>query len=68
MISIIIYLIGVVCSYLVGKHDLKREFGKYTKRDKAVVILISLFSFIGFFVFLITRPFVSSDSDKPAKW
>jgi hypothetical protein len=69
LIIILVYLSGVVLSYLLGRWVRKQiNDNKYTHEDRIVILLWSLLSH----VFIIILCIVSSDivfpNDKQAKW
>jgi formate hydrogenlyase subunit 3/multisubunit Na+/H+ antiporter MnhD subunit len=50
---IILYIIGVVVSYLCFRTTIKRKFLLWTKSDRNIFVFVSLFSWIGIIVLLI---------------
>ncbi len=64
---ILIYLVGVVASYFVGRYMLKETTGRYTKSRRNIVLFVSIFSYIGVvsgFIALL----VNSNSTDEASW
>lgn len=44
--NILIYLVGCFLAYLIFRHDMKHDTGKYTTSDRAVCLLLSAGSWI----------------------
>jgi hypothetical protein len=70
MIYIIVYLIGCILSYLLSKYITKKQYSLWTIGDRNSAIMISLFSYIAFFVILsIDGEIIFNFKDEtPAKW
>jgi len=73
-VFIIIYLVGVVVAYVVGKNNMI-HFNKKLKssvtwsvQDRAMVGFISLISWGGLIIFVAEDYITNTDFDKPANW
>ena len=70
-ISILIFILGAVCSYLMGRLCFRLTIGSWTANLRLFTIIISaLMSWIGFAVFLFVWLvwLLSWKDDGPAKW
>lgn len=69
MTPILIYLLGSIICYIVGKKAVLRDFGRWTTGDRVINIGKSLFSWVGVFSYLMMWICdTAQKNDKPAKW
>lgn len=57
MIGMIIYAAGVMGVVRYGNGVVRREEGKITSKDRVMILVVSLFSWIGLFGFIVAHTF-----------
>lgn len=67
-LCIVLYLVGVIASYLLRREYVKKDFDDWTVGERTFTIITSvLFSWVGALSTLIMRA-LDHTNDKPAKW
>lgn len=67
---LIIYLIGVIITYIICRYKMRKSKGHYySMSDVGTALLISIFSWLSIFIFIVYLISTIFESDKkPPKW
>jgi len=66
--GLIIYILGYIISYLIGRFIYRIRMPPYTISDRIWLLIISLFSWVAVIVNIVILANFTIDTEKEAKW
>lgn len=68
MILLIVYLVGVIISYLLFRYDFRKTFNNWTIGDRNLIIFLSVIGSWAAVIAGIASLLSNISNKKPAKW